>query len=1327
MASETDHKHDPERDRKRSLERARWLKSALGAIALLILVVLALATWLLGSESGARMVLSALTTASSGAVRADGIHGKLSGPLMLEHVVLERPNQRVALDGIRLDWEPLALLNAQLHITSLQVERLTVSSKIEQTPEPATLPDSISLPLALQIDKAQINGGEIGWGPVNLIKLSPFAFNLDFDGRRYLLQLNRGGARAAAGADTVSADLSGHVTLGTARPYPLQADFTSGGTAVVQNRAIGANGRIRLDGSLAQFAANVDLALNQARVSGRAVLQPFSDQVLADAALKVESLDLSAFRPDLPHTDLNASLSVAASGAGQLALDNRAAALYSEGGLPLTDMRITFRQSGGVFLFDRVTSTLGTNTQRAGTINGSGQYGNGALTLALTIDALNLRQLDARLQATRLAGKVDIRHASGRQELTVALNEPVGKQNAALTAHATLADARVAIERAELRLGAGRAKASGHVELSGRQAFSVTGDVSRFRLQDLGRFSQFPELNLNGTFSLRGARQPRPVADLAFNINDSQLAGHDLRGDGRAQLRADRVLVPKLLLAAGDNQINMQGELSSGDAQLSFVLAAPRLEQLGPGFAGTLEASGNVRGSFLRPRVSANWSGNGVRMPGQLQADNLLGKAELEIDRTKPLLLNAVTLDVSGRGLKSGSQQLASLSARLQFAPQANAPLAMELRAAGIATPQLEADRFDATVQGTTARHTFSATLVESAQTQNWALGASGGLQQLDRGARWQGVIDRLDASGRFSARLAAPAPLFVSQQRVQLDQFRFNGDSANLVVEQFVRDTRGIATRGRVDRLQLAQVLKFAHPQAPITTDLQLSGAWDVDISDTVKGSISVRRESGDVVMRGGAPVALGLRNLDATATAAGGQLNLRLNAAGQQLGRIELNARADIGSGENRMGLPPNTPLSGTAKIDIPSLAWAGPLVSPTTIIEGRVQSEVTVNGTWAQPRLAGRIGAAGLRLYYGDLGLDLREGILDSEFQGDTLLLKRLAFQGGGGSIAASGPIGFSGAKPSAQIAVKAERFTLLNRSDRRLVVSGSSQLALREGRASVTGAFDVNSGFFDIGREDMPQLSDDVVVVGHSKKGSGALAAEVDVNINLGDGVALRGRGLDALLLGRIHLVGAPSEALRAQGTVQVSQGTFSAYGRKLAIEQGVLRFNGPINNPALDILAMRRGQEVEAGVAVRGTVLAPRVTLVSEPSVPEAEKLSWLVLGRPLDTAGSGDLGALQSAAGALLSQGAASGVQSQIATAFGLDDFRIGTDQDNLQQRIVTLGKRISSRLYVGYEQSLQAAGSVLLLRYTLSPRLTLEAEAGTRSALSLFYNVAFD
>ena len=57
---------------------------------------------------------------------------------------------------------------------------------------------------------------------------------------------------------------------------------------------------------------------------------------------------------------------------------------------------------------------------------------------------------------------------------------------------------------------------------------------------------------------------------------------------------------------------------------------------------------------------------------------------------------------------------------------------------------------------------------------------------------------------------------------------------------------------------------------------------------------------------------------------------------------------------------------------------------------------------------------------------------------------------------------------------------------------------------------------------------------------------------------------------------------------------------------------------------LDIVAMRRTQTVDAGVALSGTAQAPRVRLVSNPELSDAEKLSWLVLGRGPDGLGSSD-------------------------------------------------------------------------------------------------------
>ena len=58
---------------------------------------------------------------------------------------------------------------------------------------------------------------------------------------------------------------------------------------------------------------------------------------------------------------------------------------------------------------------------------------------------------------------------------------------------------------------------------------------------------------------------------------------------------------------------------------------------------------------------------------------------------------------------------------------------------------------------------------------------------------------------------------------------------------------------------------------------------------------------------------------------------------------------------------------------------------------------------------------------------------------------------------------------------------------------------------------------------------------------------------------------------------------------------------------------------------------------------------------------------------------------------------------------------------------MLTLGKRISSRAYLSYEQGVSGATSLVKLRYALNKRLTLEAQTGTSSALDLMYNWSFD
>src|SRR5690606_34839282 len=172
---------------------------------------------------------------------------------------------------------------------------------------------------------------------------------------------------------------------------------------------------------------------------------------------------------------------------------------------------------------------------------------------------------------------------------------------------------------------------------------------------------------------------------------------------------------------------------------------------------------------------------------------------------------------------------------------------------------------------------------------------------------------------------------------------------------------------------------------------------------------------------------------------------------------------------------------------------------------------------------------------------------------------------------------------------------------------------------------------------------------------------------------------------------------------AEGTVRAVRGTYRAFGQRLDLERGRLVFDGPIENPTLDIRALRKLPEVAAGVEVAGTLREPFVRVVSDPPMPENDALSWLLLGHGPREAGAGDLAIIPAAAAALLGQRESPG--EGLAQRFGVDSIGLRRGGE-LGQQFVTVGKRLSDELYVIYEQGLGATASVLRLELALTRRL---------------------
>jgi len=1309
-------------------KRRRWLPFVIALPILLIVAILGAGSWMLQSERGAQTALSLAERFSIGILKADGVEGRFNDTLRVARLQIKLENQTIVLDNLTLSLRPAELLQGRLHVTALTIDKLGVTSKIAQSSEPAKLPDSIGLPLRVKIDSVQVNGGELSWGPLNVVTLGPFAFNLDFDKQRYLLNLDRFSARSASGGNAFAGDLTGRLELATAKPFAIDALLKADSENVIGERTIVIAGDVTAKGSLEEVLTSIDMRIDQARINGNTSIRPFDEQLLGKADLTTRNLDLALLGDGLPTTVLNIDLKADENGNGNLTINNPAAGLYSNGRAPLSRLLVDFSQDDNRFDFKRILASLGSAQNPAGTIEGSGHLKDGALDMTLKTAALNLQRVDGRIRATKLGGNLNIRHVEGRQDFTLALSEPLKNNPLTLNAHAVIADDAAVIDKAELRAGSSAVDLTAHIGLADAQAFEAKAVIRRLDPRNFGNFANAPKLTLNGELSAKGQRHPALEADASFRIADSRLEDHPLSGEGQVSLRKETLNIPKLLLSAGTNRLTAQGRLAEQDARITFAFDAPALKQLGSQFGGALKLDGEVRGSVQQPRIAASWTGTQLRLPAQMQIDGTQGKLDLALNRNpNTALIASLNLITDAQGVRNDTQQVRQVSASIQHGAQPNAPLGIQIRGDGISGQQLDAENFEITGNGTTAQHTLTASLVE--HNQNWKMVANGGLQNLARNPGWQGTIASFDANGRLNIKLAGPASFQASQRQVQLDQFRLAFGDGVIAIEQFLRNERGITTRGNITRLPAGELLRYAAPEAPMSTNIMLAGDWDLKMGNRLDGRFNLRRESGDIAVLNNTSATLGLTNLNLTGNADNGRIALRFLAEGSKPGRIDVSLDTVIGGGDSRFSIAPSAPFNGNARINTPTLSWLGPLLSQTLVTDGSLNADVAINGTFGRPQFTGGINADKLRVLMTDTGVDLRNGTLRSRFQGDQLVIEGLNFQNGGGTLSIAGPLSMVREQLALELSVNASKYMLIDRSDRKLVISGSSVVGWREGQAKANGKFTVDSGMVDIGSSEVPQLSDDVIIVGQTDKQGTKTVIALDVTIDLGKGIKLTGRGLDGIVVGDIRLLADAGGPLRAEGTLRVASGTFKAYGRELAIEQGLLRFNGPLANPSLDILAMRRGRdlEVEAGVSVRGNVLTPRITLVSDPVVADAEKLAWLVLGRSLSSAGDGDMSALQSAASSLLTQGAAAGLSSQIATAFGLDDFSIGTSDTGLQERIVTLGKRISARLYVSYKQGLESASSVLLLRYTLTPKISIEGEAGTSSALSLFYNFAFD
>ena len=101
--------------------------------------------------------------------------------------------------------------------------------------------------------------------------------------------------------------------------------------------------------------------------------------------------------------------------------------------------------------------------------------------------------------------------------------------------------------------------------------------------------------------------------------------------------------------------------------------------------------------------------------------------------------------------------------------------------------------------------------------------------------------------------------------------------------------------------------------------------------------------------------------------------------------------------------------------------------------------------------------------------------------------------------------------------------------------------------------------------------------------------------------------------------------------------------------------------------------------------------------------------------------GRADTALLQRAAVALLS-GEGEGITDQFTKAIGLDEVSLRQSDGDVRETVISLGKQLSRRWYVGYERGLNATTGTWQLIYRVAQRFTLRAQSGLDNSLDAIW-----
>ncbi|MCO6440906.1 MAG: translocation/assembly module TamB domain-containing protein [Nitrococcus mobilis] len=1289
------------------------------------LAVLAVAL-VLTTETGLRVTLGQAQAFLPKRFSVSSIDGRLIGPLTIRNLDLKTGTSRLTADHIHFDWSPARLFLGAVVIDRLHVRNARLTSYAAappKEPEASEPTDPLALlqpPLAVELNDIALRNFEYRTSESEpfVIERAELAAGLDTRGLHIdtlratgpLFELEGQASIKPQNGQPTEGELSWQVRL---PDYPTAA------------------GHIMINGSLQELHVKQRTEAPY-RTQTTVVLTDALTEPHFRAELKLNAINLPAIRKDLPNVTINANAH-AKGRATDIEYTARAKVVDPAQGTFMLALDGDLEKQ--MLDIERLAVTVvdtPTRLQANGRVNLSGEQPN----LNLQADWQKLRwPLQGEPQFTSPDGRLAI--AGTPIDLTARVDAAVGDTGGL--------DARIRREKDNIRLaldwhdlnwplqqpriaspqGTARVKgtlqqytlaistqvdmpeqANGHVIVEGIGS-NQSLDLKRIDLKVLqgeikGNASVVWQPQLDARISLDGAGinpgvlLPEWPGKLALQIQASaqqaekltaQLAALDITGrlrnqdfalKARGDYRGDALRLERLSLVSGSSTVQASGTIGS-TLGIDWRIDSENLTTLWPGTTGSLHGQGEADGPLRQPRVKATLTGEGLRY-----TQYKVGQLDFQTD-----------VDLQG-------QTQSSVELNLQNGAAAGVELS-KVRFIGYGTPQ---------------DHELE--LAANTDTGDAELRLDGRLRQ----SIWSFRLNqaRLKYPTLPAWTLAEPTQGRVSTEAQDLERTCWVSAQAKLCLRG-QRSAAGLQASFQLERLPFGYFAEFL----PTNIDLKgkLSGHGEIrqPSGAALAADVQIETSAGEILAATDeintlTPV-LRFKSAEIHADLGDRGLELGVDLPLVDQGGLQMNAQIPAGD-------KPLTarPLNGAVYAQIRDIGFLAKLAPDIERIAGRLHGQMQISGTLAQPVLLGRLALLDGSARLLTPGLDITDLSLEIIGQRDGGLNYSVDAKSGGGTLRLAGNADLTGVAPRAEMQIDGQNFQALNTDDAQVFISPTLQISLDAAGITVNGEVRVPRA--DITPKKIPPsavtVSEDQVIVRPDQETPAVAAARklhVRVRLILGEDVHFEGFGLKGRLEGRLLVVQQPEEPTKGSGELRIVEGEYRAYGQGLVIDTGrVLFAGGPIDQPGIDIRAVRHPAEnITVGVQARGTLKQPKLTIFSDPSMTQAEQLSWLVLGRPLQGASSSENSMLMQAALALGLKGG-DFLAKKLGGSLGVDTIGIETGSgeagaaNNTKEASLVVGKYLSPDLYVSYGIGLFDQVSTVKLQYTLSSHWQLVTES---------------